>query len=72
MEVGEEEAQSAEIVERMEQEEPSSECEPPQGQSVMECPICSCPFPLNKIELHAAYCDGIENVQDQEESSSQG
>ncbi|XP_062867615.1 BRCA1-A complex subunit RAP80 isoform X2 [Trichomycterus rosablanca] len=71
MEVDEREERPAEAEEIMEQEEHMSESEPPQGQSEMECPICSCLFPLSKIEMHAAYCDGTVNVQDQEESNSQ-
>ncbi|XP_039632484.1 BRCA1-A complex subunit RAP80 isoform X2 [Polypterus senegalus] len=34
----------------------------------IECPICRKSFPPQHIELHAAYCDGIEEIVDVEET----
>ncbi|MBN3280889.1 UIMC1 protein, partial [Polyodon spathula] len=41
------------------------------GQRV-ECPICMQSFPKNRIEMHAAYCDGTrESEEVEEETASQ-
>ncbi|XP_061904825.1 BRCA1-A complex subunit RAP80 [Entelurus aequoreus] len=34
----------------------------------MECPICQGTFPIGKIEMHAAYCDGEEGAATVEEN----
>ena len=51
------------------QRSPSPELEPaivPRSpQSSINCPICQVPFPVNEIELHAAYCDGEVAVVDE-------
>lgn len=43
----------------------------------VECPICMQSFPQNRIEMHAAYCDGTREseevvVEEEEETASQG
>ncbi|XP_007244496.3 BRCA1-A complex subunit RAP80 isoform X1 [Astyanax mexicanus] len=72
MEVDEEAAED----ERMEQEQAEEEQQqqrepvPPQNQRV-ECPMCTRFFPISKIEVHAAYCDGTTEEAEQEEEPSQ-
>lgn len=36
---------------------------------MMACPMCSKLFPLSKIEMHAAFCDGEEDNNHQDEQS---
>ncbi|XP_047661498.1 BRCA1-A complex subunit RAP80 isoform X3 [Tachysurus fulvidraco] len=64
----------ADLGERMEQERPGEE--PSWMESVpsqVECPMCTRLFPLSKIEVHAAYCNGAveEQVQEQQDNLSQ-
>lgn len=72
MEVDEEAAEE----ERMEQEQAEEKDQqqrepvPPQSHKV-ECPMCSRLFPISKIEVHAAYCDGTAEEPEQEEEPSQ-
>ncbi|XP_051533688.1 BRCA1-A complex subunit RAP80-like isoform X3 [Myxocyprinus asiaticus] len=54
----------------MEQDSVPAEATPPDSQR-MECPMCSKLFPLSRIEVHAAYCDGEAEDQDQQEEQSQ-
>lgn len=42
---------------------------PPPHSQRMECPMCSKLFPFSRIEIHAAFCDG---EADQQEEQSQG
>lgn len=73
MEVDEVTEPPAETEERMEQErqgEEQSWREPVPSQ--VECPMCTRLFPLAKIEMHAAYCNGTVEDQDQQENLSQG
>ncbi|KAK2872975.1 hypothetical protein QQF64_017290 [Cirrhinus molitorella] len=53
--------------EMMEQESGPAEAAPLHNQGI-ECPICSKCFPPNRIQVHAALCDG---VADQQEEQSQ-
>ncbi|XP_052443487.1 BRCA1-A complex subunit RAP80 isoform X2 [Carassius gibelio] len=46
--------------ERMEQETA------PFHSQEMECPLCSRLFPFSKIEIHAAYCDGEADPQEEQ------
>lgn len=68
MEVEEGGGASVAAEEMMEQESDPTESAPPQSQRV-ECPMCSKLFPLSRIEMHAAFCDG---EADQQEEQSQG
>lgn len=68
MEVEEGEGASVAAEEMMEQEIDPAEAAPPLGQR-MECPMCSKLFPFSRIEIHAAFCDG---EADQQEEQSQG
>ncbi|XP_051955365.1 BRCA1-A complex subunit RAP80-like isoform X2 [Xyrauchen texanus] len=54
----------------MELDSMPSEAEPPDSQR-MECPMCLKLFPLSRIELHAAFCDGEAEDQDQQEEQPQ-
>ncbi|XP_051537159.1 BRCA1-A complex subunit RAP80-like isoform X2 [Myxocyprinus asiaticus] len=54
----------------MELDSMPSEAEPPESQR-MECPMCLKLFPLSRIELHAAFCDGEAEDQDQHEEQPQ-
>ncbi|KAK3524302.1 hypothetical protein QTP70_027033 [Hemibagrus guttatus] len=65
MEVDEVTDPPPEAEERMEQEQSWRESVPSQ----VECPICTRLFPLCKIEVHAAYCNGT--VEDQEQQQEQ-
>ncbi|CAM4671264.1 unnamed protein product [Leuciscus chuanchicus] len=67
MEVEEGEGASVAAEEMMEQEIHPAEAAPPHGQR-MECPMCSKLFPFSRIEIHAAFCDG---EADQQEEQSQ-
>ncbi|XP_067231318.1 BRCA1-A complex subunit RAP80 isoform X2 [Chanodichthys erythropterus] len=67
MEVEEGGGASVAAEEMMEQESDPTEAAPPQSQR-MECPMCSKLFPLSRIEVHAAFCDG---EADQQEEQSQ-
>lgn len=65
--------EQAEAEERMEQEHPDEEQSWRESvSSQVECPMCTRHFPLAKIEMHAAYCDGTLGDQDQQENLSQG
>ncbi|XP_036443688.1 BRCA1-A complex subunit RAP80 isoform X4 [Colossoma macropomum] len=74
MEVDEGEAAEEE---RMEQEQAAEEEEQQQNESApaqsqkVECPMCSRLFPIGKIEVHAAYCDGNTEDQEQQDDLSQ-
>lgn len=64
-----------EAEERMEQERPDDEQSWRESvPSQVECPMCTRLFPLSKIELHAAYCNGTveDQGQDQQDDLSQG
>ncbi|XP_048021155.1 BRCA1-A complex subunit RAP80 isoform X5 [Megalobrama amblycephala] len=67
MEVEEGGGASVAVEEMMEQESDPTEAAPPHSQR-MECPMCSKLFPLSRIEVHAAFCDG---EADQQEEQSQ-
>ncbi|XP_051733107.1 BRCA1-A complex subunit RAP80 isoform X3 [Ctenopharyngodon idella] len=67
MEVEEGGGASVAVEEMMEQECDPTEAAPPHSQR-MECPMCSKLFPLSRIEVHAAFCDG---EADQQEEQSQ-
>ncbi|KAJ7997051.1 hypothetical protein DPEC_G00224910 [Dallia pectoralis] len=58
--------------EEQETEEPwgVQESPPPQTTSV-DCPMCMRPFPMAKIEMHAAYCDGSSTDLQEEEMMAQ-
>lgn len=45
--------------------EPEAAVVPRSPQSSINCPMCQVPFPVNEIELHAAYCDGEVAVVDE-------
>lgn len=68
MEVDDERAAPDAEDEVMEQESASADTAPPQTQK-MECPMCSKLFCLSSIEMHAAFCDGETEDQNQEEQS---
>ncbi|XP_073680453.1 uncharacterized protein uimc1 [Garra rufa] len=51
--------------EMMEQESGPAEAAPLHSQR-MECPMCSGFFPLNRIEVHAALCDGEADHQEEQ------
>ncbi|XP_039534189.1 nucleolar and coiled-body phosphoprotein 1 [Pimephales promelas] len=51
--------------EMMEQENDPDEAAPPHGQR-MECPMCSKLFPFSKIEMHAAFCNGEAEQQEEQ------
>ncbi|GAA6072231.1 BRCA1-A complex subunit RAP80 isoform X1, partial [Tachysurus ichikawai] len=64
----------ADLGERMEQECPGEEQTWMESvPSQVECPMCTRLFPLGKIEVHAAYCNGAveEQVQEQQDNLSQ-
>lgn len=67
MEVEEGGGASVAAEEMMEQESDPAEAAPPHSLK-MECPMCSKLFPLSRIEMHAAFCDG---EADQLEEQSQ-
>ncbi|KAF5891357.1 AT-rich interactive domain-containing protein 5B-like, partial [Clarias magur] len=65
MEVDEVTDPAAEADERMDQERPGEEQSWRESvPSQVECPMCTRFFPLNKIEVHAAYCNGAVESQD--------
>lgn len=67
--------EQTEAEERMEQERPDEEQSWRESvPSQVECPMCTRCFPLAKIEMHAAYCNGTVEDQDhdQQETLSQG
>ncbi|KAI4880891.1 hypothetical protein NFI96_029776 [Prochilodus magdalenae] len=74
MEVDEGEAAEEE---KMEQEQAEEEQLQKQKESAplqckrVECPMCSRLFPIDKIEMHAAYCDGNTEDQEQQDDLSQ-
>ncbi|XP_072517498.1 uncharacterized protein uimc1 isoform X2 [Salminus brasiliensis] len=70
MEVDEEMAEGEERMEQEQAEEEKEQQREPQSQRV-ECPMCSHFFPISKIEVHAAYCDGTTEQQEQQEEPSQ-
>ncbi|XP_056254168.1 uncharacterized protein uimc1 isoform X1 [Seriola aureovittata] len=45
--------------------EPESAAVPQSPETNVDCPICQGSFPVTKIELHAAYCDGEVAVVDE-------
>ncbi|XP_051961009.1 BRCA1-A complex subunit RAP80-like isoform X3 [Xyrauchen texanus] len=53
----------------MEQDSVPAEAAPTDSQR-MECPMCLKLFPLSRIEVHAAFCDGEAEDQDQKEDQS--
>ncbi|KAK2826971.1 hypothetical protein Q7C36_017897 [Tachysurus vachellii] len=64
----------ADLGERMEQERPGEEQSwMESAPSQVECPMCTRLFPLSKIEVHAAYCNGAveDQVQEQQDNLSQ-
>ncbi|XP_060792467.1 BRCA1-A complex subunit RAP80 isoform X2 [Neoarius graeffei] len=76
MEVDEVMEQPAEGEERMEQEEEERPGEEQSWResvpSQVECPMCTRLFPLSKIEMHAAYCNGTVEDQDEQDNHSEG
>lgn len=58
-------AADEEIMMMMEQDADPAEPAAPHSEQ-MECPMCSRLFPISKIEMHAAYCDGEADQQDQQ------
>ncbi|XP_056587014.1 BRCA1-A complex subunit RAP80 isoform X2 [Triplophysa dalaica] len=68
MEVDEGECAPAAEEEVMEQESVSADTAPSQTLK-MECPMCSKLFCLSRIEMHAAFCDGETEDQNEEEQS---
>ncbi|XP_017347938.1 BRCA1-A complex subunit RAP80 isoform X1 [Ictalurus punctatus] len=73
MEVDEVTDPPAEAEERMEQERPGEEQSwMASVPSHVECPMCTRLFSLGKIEMHAAYCNGTSEDQDQQDNFSQG
>ncbi|XP_017559793.1 BRCA1-A complex subunit RAP80 isoform X3 [Pygocentrus nattereri] len=70
-EAAEEERMEQEQAEEEEQQQQQqNESAPAQSQKV-ECPMCSRLFPISKIEVHAAYCDGNTEDQEQQDDLSQ-
>ncbi|XP_035382933.1 BRCA1-A complex subunit RAP80 isoform X2 [Electrophorus electricus] len=69
MEVDEEGTPPAIDEERMEQEQGEEEEEQREPHSPLSqtvaCPMCCCFFTRNKIEMHAAYCDGTTELHKQ-------
>lgn len=60
-----------EAEERMEQERPGEEQSWRESvPSQVECPMCTRLFPLCKIEVHAAYCNGTVEEQEQEQEDN--
>ncbi|KAF4077627.1 hypothetical protein AMELA_G00210140 [Ameiurus melas] len=72
MEVDEVTEPPAEAEERMEQERPGEKSWMQSVPSHVECPMCTRLFSLGKIEMHAAYCNGTLEDQDQQDNLSQG
>ncbi|KAA0720364.1 BRCA1-A complex subunit RAP80 [Triplophysa tibetana] len=68
MEVDEGEGAPATEEEVMEQESVSADKAPSQTHK-MECPMCSKLFCLSRIEMHAAFCDGETEDQNEEDQS---
>ncbi|XP_053334923.1 BRCA1-A complex subunit RAP80 isoform X1 [Clarias gariepinus] len=65
MEVDEVRGPAAEGDERMDQDRPGEEQSWRESvPSQVECPMCTRFFPLSKIEVHAAYCNGAVESQD--------
>ncbi|XP_061596526.1 BRCA1-A complex subunit RAP80 isoform X2 [Cololabis saira] len=52
-------------IQRLPSPEPEAAFSPRTAQSSIKCPICQVPFPVNEIEMHAAYCDGDVAVVDE-------
>lgn len=57
-------AADEEMIMMMEQDADPAEPTAPHSEQ-MECPMCSRLFPISKIEMHAAYCDGEADQQSQ-------
>ncbi|XP_058271823.1 BRCA1-A complex subunit RAP80 isoform X3 [Hemibagrus wyckioides] len=71
MEVDEVTDPPPEAEERMEQERPGEEQSWRESvPSQVECPMCTRFFPLCKIEVHAAYCNGTVEEQEQEQQDN--
>ncbi|XP_056302434.1 BRCA1-A complex subunit RAP80 [Danio aesculapii] len=58
-------AADEEMMMMMEQDADPAEPAAPLSEQ-MECPMCSKLFPISSIEMHAAYCDGEADQQDQQ------
>lgn len=74
MEVDEEEtAEDMMMVqEQAEMKQKPKKTSAPSQTKRVECPMCSCLFPISKIEVHAAYCDGTTEGEQQQSDLSQG
>ena len=44
----------------------------PEAASTVDCPICQAAFPASEIEMHAAFCDGEQEVVECPEEDSPG
>ncbi|KAM6907193.1 uncharacterized protein uimc1 [Xenentodon cancila] len=68
--------QVEEVKDRGFKRSPSPELEPAvsprSAESSIKCPICQVPFPVNEIEMHAAYCDGDVAVVDERRPDEDG